>query len=320
MKKLFYGILVIVLSVALAGSFTLFGCAQPAAETTAAETTAAAEETTAAAEETTAAEEDKDVIDPWIVEMREGLDPYRGEIDYVGEYGATPTWDTELYLTIAEVEKAREGNPETGEPWKVGYVMDASAGDHTNSLLLGMRDVLEHFGMELIGTVDPQFDPAVERSGAEDLLTAGADIMIGAPIDATASAESFQPVLDAGKPFVIWSNIPVGYEYGTDYVGVSSAMAQDLAVFTVDIMRQGVTEPTEVAYIFFDAKFWVVNLIDGIVKEELEADPNFEIVEELGFGLESECFDLMTAALQRNPGITRAVSYTHLTLPTTPYV
>jgi len=74
----------------------------------------------------------------------------------------------------------------------------------------------------------------------------------------------------------------------------------------VDIMREGVTEPTEVAYIYFDAKFWVVNLIDGIVKDELEADPNFEIVEEGGFGLESECFDLMTAALQRNPGITRA--------------
>ena len=309
MKRKLLFVTILALVTALIATLSFSGCTGALEEAVTSAVEEAAGEVESAVEEMveeTMAEEDKDVIDPWIVEMREGLDPYRGEIDYVGEYGAIPTWDTELYLTIAEVEKVKEGNPETGEPWKVGYVMDASAGDHTNSLLLGMNDVLEHFGMELVGTVDPQFDPAVERSGAEDLLTAGADIMIGAPIDATASAESFQPVLDAGKPFVIWSNIPVGYEYGTDYVGVSSAMAQDLAVFTVDIMREGVTEPTEVAYIYFDAKFWVVNLIDGIVKDELEADPNFEIVEEGGFGLESECFDLMTAALQRNPGITRA--------------
>jgi ribose transport system substrate-binding protein len=310
MKNVFKGIIVAVLCLALVGVFALFGCKQPAAETTAAETaaaeTTAAPETTAAAE-TTAAEatEDLNVIDPWILEMREGLDPYRGDINYKGEYGATPTWDTELFLTLAEVEQIKKGNPETGKPWKVGYVMDASAGDHTNSLLKGMNDVLSHLGMELIGTVDPQFDPAKERAGAENFIAAGADVVIGAPIDATASAESFRPVLDAGKKFVIWSNIPKGYEYGRDYVGVSSAMAEDLGVFSVDIMKKDVTGPTEVCYFYFDQSFWVVNLIDSMVKQALEAEPNFTVVEELGYGKEADCTDLMTAALSRNPKIAR---------------
>ena len=310
MKKFLTILGVSAVSIGMLVTFSLTGCKGEVEEAV----TEAVEEAVEEVEEAVEAveevakeeEEDLDVIDPWIEEMRAGLDPYRGEIGYVGEFGATPTWDTELYLTLAEVEKLKEGNPETGEAWKVGYVMNASAGDHTAALLQGMNDVLSHLGMELVGTIDPQFDPAVERSGCEDLLTAGADIIIGAPIDATASAESFQPALDAEKPFVIWSNIPAGYEYGKDYVGVSSAMAQDLGVFTVDIMREGITEPTEVAYIYFDAVFWVVNLIDSIVKEELEADPNLEIVEELGFGLESDCFDLMTAALQRHPDIKRA--------------
>jgi ribose transport system substrate-binding protein len=237
--------------------------------------------------------------------MRDGLDPFRGEIGYKGEYGATPTWDTELVLTIAEVEQIQKGKDD-GSKWKVAYVMDAAAGDHTNSLLKGMKDVLDHLGLELIGTVDPQFDPAKERAGVENFLAAGADIIIGAPIDATASAESFRPVVDAGKPFVIWSNIPKGYEYGKDFVGVSSAMAQDLGVFTVDIMKQDVTEKTEVAYMFFDQSFWVVNLIDDMVLETLKAEPNFEVVEELGYGKEVDATDLMVAALNRHPDITRA--------------
>jgi len=289
MKKTVTSIIAAVICLVLIGTLSLFGCkTEEAAETTAAETS-----------------EDLNVVDPWILEMRAGLDPYRGEIGYKGEYGATPTWDTELVLTLAEVEQIMAGNPDTGEKWKVGYVMDASAGDHTNSLLKGMEDVLDHLGIELIGTVDPQFDPAKERAGAENFLAAGADIIIGAPIDATASAESFRPVIDAGKKFVIWSNIPKGYEYGKDYVGVSSAMAQDLGVFTVDIMKTDITEKTEVAYLFFDQSFWVVNLIDTMVKEALQDEPNFEVVEELGYGKEADATDLMTAALSRHPDIKR---------------
>lgn len=238
-------------------------------------------------------------IAPWILEMRKGLDPYRGSIDYKGEYGATPTWDTNLVLTVDEVDQIR------AKKAKVGYVMDAAAGDHTNSLLKGMKDVLKELNMALIGTVDPQFDVEKERAGAENFVAMGADIVIGAPIDPVASAESFRPVLKAGKKFVIWSNIPKGYVYGKDFVGVSSAMAQDLGRFSVEILKEGVTSKTEVAFLFFDAKFWVVNLIDSMVKQELQKDPNLVIVEELGYSTEKECFDLISAAIQRHPNIKR---------------
>ncbi len=238
-------------------------------------------------------------IDPWILKMREGLDPYRGDITYKTEFGEYPTWDTELVLTVREVEQIRK------KKVKVGYVMDAAAGDYTTSQLQGMEDVFDHLGIDFIGQVDPQFDPAKEKAGVEDLLTMGADIIIGAPIDAVASAESFRAVGEAGKKFVIWSNIPQGYEYGKDYIGIASAMAEDLGKFAVDILAEGVTRRTEVAYFYFDASFWVVNLIDAQVKKAIEEHPNLVIVEELGFSAEPECFDLMTAAIQRHPNIKR---------------
>jgi len=314
MKKFLTILGVSAVSIGMLVTFSLSGCMGAVEEAV----TEAVEEVTEAVEEAEEAveevveeepaeeEEDLDVIDPFILQLREGLDKYRGEINYKGEYGATPTWDSELFLTIAEVEQIREGNPETGEPWKVGYVMDASGGSHTTSMLQAMNDVFDYLGMEFLGEVDPQYDPAAERAGAENFIAAGADVVIGAPIDPVASAESFRPVLDAGKDFVIWSNIPEGYEYGTDFVGVSSAMAEDLGKLTLDLLKEGVTETTEVAFIYMDMDFWVVNLIDDMAREAIEADPNLEIVEELGYALESDCFDLMTAAVQRHPDITRA--------------
>jgi ribose transport system substrate-binding protein len=242
---------------------------------------------------------DKDQVDPWIIEMRKGLDPYRGDINYKTENGMDPTWDTDLVLTIGEVEKIRATHT------KVGFVLDAAAGDYTTAQLKGMQDVFDHLGMDFVGQVDPQFDPAKEKAGVEDLLTMGADVIIGAPIDAVASAESFKPVREQGKKLVIWSNIPQGYEQGRDFVGIASAMAEDLGRFTVDMLAKGITEKTEVAYFYFDASFWVVNIIDDAVKKAIEANPNLVIVEELGFTVESECFDLMSAAINRHPDIKR---------------
>jgi len=306
-KKIFLVPMAAIIILLIMVSFSISGC--KTTETTATATTVAAETTavptTAAAETTAANVADTTETDPWIVDMRKGLDAYRGEIAYKGEYGATPTWDTQLVLTLAEVEQIKKGKPD-GSKWKVGYVMDAAAGDHTTSLIKGMKDVLDHLGMELIGTVDPQFDPAKEKAGVENFLVAGADIVIGAPIDSTASGESFRDVGKQGKKLVIWSNIPKGYTYGKDYVGVSSAMATDLGLFTVDIMKKDIKEKTQVAYMFFDQSFWVVNLIDKMVKEALAAEPNFEVVESLGYGKEADATDLMTAALNRHPKIARA--------------
>jgi ribose transport system substrate-binding protein len=240
-----------------------------------------------------------DEVDPWILEMREGLDQYRGEIRYKGPLGETPTWDTELVLTVREVKKIRKGD------YKVAYVMDGSHADHTTSMVKGMRETLEHLGMELVSVYDPVYDAAKEREGVESVMALDPDVVVCGPIDPIVSGESFRLVIEAGKKLVIWSNVPQGYEYGRDYVGVSSAMAQDLGVFTVDLLKKETSGKTEVAFFYFDANFWVVNLIDSMVKEALEKDPNLVIVEERGYSKDSDVFDLMTAAINRHPNIKR---------------
>ena len=299
MKKL----LALLISISLFGSLSFigFGCKT----TEVVETTTVAETTVA---ETTVAEtEDENQVDPWILEKRDPLKDLRHELDYKGEYGQTATWDTELVLTSTEVEKIKEGNPETGQPWKVGFVMDSEWGDYTTALVLGLNQAIDHLGMELIGVVDPRLDSALEMAGVEDLVSAGADIIIGAPVDATASAESFRPVLDAGKKLVIWSNIPIGYEYPNDYVGVVTGDQPGNAIGIYEGLKIGVTEKTDVLFMHFDAAFDVVNKIEAMAKELIEADPLFEIVDDMGYITPEDALNNMDAALVRYPSIERAV-------------
>ena len=299
MKKL----LALLISISLFGSLSFigFGCKT----TEVVETTTVAETTVA---ETTVAEtEDENQVDPWILEKRDPLKDLRHELDYKGEYGQTATWDTELVLTSTEVEKIKEGNPETGQPWKVGFVMDSEWGDYTTALVLGLKQSLEYLGLELVGVVDPSLDPAKELAGVEDLLSAGAEIIIGAPVDANASAASFKPVLDAGKILVLWGNIPSGYEYGRDYIGVVSGDIPGNASGIVEGLKLGVTEKTEVCYMYFDAAFYVVNQIEQLAKAEIEADPLFEIVEEMGYVSGDDAMNNITAAISRHPNIKRAM-------------
>jgi len=78
-------------------------------------------------------------IDPWILETRRGLEPYRGTIDpsFKGPDGQTPTWDTELVLTVADVEKIRKEN------YKVAFNMDGAQGEYHEAMTKGIRDACE---------------------------------------------------------------------------------------------------------------------------------------------------------------------------------
>lgn len=52
---------------------------------------------------------DADDPDPWIIDVRKGLEPYRGTFNFKGPDGQTPTWDTDLVLTKGEVQKIQAG-------------------------------------------------------------------------------------------------------------------------------------------------------------------------------------------------------------------
>lgn len=231
---------------------------------------------------------DKSKVDPWIIEVREGLEKYRGAFSFKGPNGQTPAWDTEVVLTVAEVEKIKSGNYTAVIAWH------GSQGEYTDALGGGIKDGLKHLGIKLVGEASAEFDPAKQKSDVENLMAINPDIVISLPTDSVTSVETFKPVVQGGKKLVLISNQPQGYVHEKDFVGLSTSMPQDQGIFMAEALLRA-TKSNEIGFIFFDADFWIVNYIDGVVEETLKkGNPNIKIYKK---GFANPATDIENSAL-----------------------
>lgn len=241
-----------------------------------------------------------DEIDPWILEVRKGLDKYRGKIDpsFKGPDGQTPTWDTELVLTVAEVEKIRKGS------YKVAFNMDGSQGEYHEAMTKAIKDACEHLGMELVAVTDAGFDPTKQKSDIETTLALKPDIIISAPVDKVSAAEAFRPAIEAGVKLVFWSNQPDGYKQGRDFVGISTSMPYDQGVFMAEQLGKAVSKNAKIGIIYWEQDFWIVNIIDDIVRKKIkELYPDIQVVADEGFAALEDAESVAASMIQRYPDI-----------------
>lgn len=243
-------------------------------------------------------EVEKDVPDPWILEVREGLDPYRGDILFKGPQGQTPTWDTEIMLTVAEVEKLKAGN------YKVALARHASQGEYTDALYGGAIDGCEYLGLDVVADTTAEFDDATLKSNIETIMATKPDAIIGYAFNAITGAEIFRPVVEAGIPLIFVSNLPEGYVHRKDFVGISTSMPYDQGGFMADAVAEA-TRNNKVGVVFFDVDFWITNFIDDVVRDTLAKKyPDIEIVAESGYAdATSGITDATAALIQKHPEI-----------------
>lgn len=295
MKKSVLFMLVLIIAITMVVTFMLSGCKTTTAETTAAASTAAETTVAESAAETTA--EDMSAIDPKILEFRQGLDKYRTtNSDFKGPGGQTPTWDTELVLTKAEVAKIQETTH------KAALARHGSQGEYTEALYGGCIDYLKYLGFEITSDTSAEFDDAKLKSNVETIMATKPDVIIGFPQNTITAAEIFRPAVDAGIKLVFVSNLPDKFVHNKDYIGVSTSQPYDQAIFMADAIGQSGAK--NVGFIFYNADFYIVNLIDKTVEDTLKANyPDVNIVSKEGFADPAKIGEVAAAMLQKNPEI-----------------
>jgi ribose transport system substrate-binding protein len=239
-----------------------------------------------------------DAIDPKILELREGMDKYRTEnIEFDGPAGQTPTWDTELFLTKGEVAEIQEGN------YTVALARHGSQGEYTEALYGGCLDYLDYLNFEVTADTSAEFDDAALQSNIETILATNPDVIVGFPQNTITAAEIFRPAVDAGVKLVFVSNLPEGFVHNQDFVGISTSQPFDQGVYMARAI--GDSGAKKVGVIFFDADFYIVNLIDQVVRDTLADEyPDVEIVAEQGFADATQGItDAANALIQQNPEV-----------------
>lgn len=270
----------------------LVGCS---ANTGTAETTGAKETT----ETTGAAETVKDTAAAKDTESETAASSSDGEkILSTGPNGETATQASALSLTDEEKAKIKEGGYTAAISFHYG------GNDWSTSQLQGLTDTFNELGIEIVATTDANFSAEQQVSDIETIMAKKPDALISIPTDATATADAYKKVSEAGTKLVFMDNVAKGLTAGKDYVSCVSADNYGNGVIAADLIGEKLGGEGKVGIVYYEADFFVTNQrLEAFEREMAEKYPNIEIVSKLGFTDENGCAEIADAMLTQNPDI-----------------
>lgn len=214
-----------------------------------------------------------------------------------GPSGEAATGFEDVSLTADELAEVRGGNS------TAAMVMHTSSA-FTRALEQGATDAFTEMNIEVVAQTDAGFDPATQQSDVETVLALEPNIILAFALDPVQSAAAFRPAIDAGVQLVLLSNLPDGYEQGTDYVGIVTDDLFGMGQAAAEMLGDAMGGQGEVGYIFHDAEFYVTNQRDGAFKTVLQEQyPELAIVAEQGMANPADAENIASAMLAQNPGI-----------------
>jgi len=287
------------------------GAIEEAIEEVVEEVEAAIEEVEEAAEEVeevTEEAEDMDEIDPFLLSIREPWESLKSviNVDWIGPDGEIPQLDNTIWLTKGEVAQLQAGKPD-GTPYTYANAQNNTAGEYSLAMNAGPTSGLEvymdYLGIELIASASAEFDPIKQKADVETMVALNPDIIVGYATDAVTGAESFQPAVDAGIPLAFISTVPAGYEYGKEFIGISTNNPIEEGILAAAAMEELLGPEAKVGYVFYDDVYFVCNYIDQGFKAHAEENyPDWTMYEQ-GWVAEPQAGEAAAAILVRNPEV-----------------
>ncbi len=215
----------------------------------------------------------------------------------VGPNGEAATPSTEIALTSAELEQVKGGNHTAALLWH-------TSSDFTNAVTAGARDEFERLGIEVVAVTDAGFDSARQQTDVETVMARNPSVILSLPLDPVSSAVAFRDAREAGVSLVFLSNVPNGYEQGTDYVTIVTDDLFQMGKQAADALAASLGGKGKVAWIFHDAAYYVTNQRDNAFKTTIEKDyPNIEIVDSQGISDPARAEEIANALLLKTPDL-----------------
>jgi ribose transport system substrate-binding protein len=225
---------------------------------------------------------------------REGIDI---EAPCPGPNGEPGVTGEDLSLTAAEVAEVRKGGYTAAVTW-------AGSGPWYDAVDRGFDDALASYGIKRVATASAEYDAAKQAADVENIMAKDPDIILGSPVDAVAAAEAYQPAVDAGKILVFSDSVPKGYVAGKDYVGFVSGNRCKAGELMADAVVDAVGKDGKVGMIYYDADFYVTNILDDYFRAALKQKyPKVQLVAEDGFAQEAATREVAAGMLVHEPEV-----------------
>lgn len=215
-----------------------------------------------------------------------------------GPLGEEPADSSEMQLSEEQVAQLQEiGDLTAAILWPASFQFYQVAAE-------GIRSELDKVGAEIIAQVDHGYDPEGQADAVENVMAASPDMIFTWVVDNVQGAAAFQPAVDAGVKLALMSNLPDGYQYPDDYVGIVTDDLFGMGQAAAEMMADVLGGEGQVGWIFHDANAYVTNQRDNAFKETIETQfPDIEIVAEGGFATPDQAFDIARSMILQNPEI-----------------
>lgn len=179
-----------------------------------------------------------------------------------------------------------------------------TASDFTNAVGQGAADEFKRAGVAIAVTTDAQFDAARQRSDIETALAARPNVILALPLDPVTSAEAFRQAVKDGVKLVFLSNLPKGYQHGTDYAAIVTDDLFQMGKQAADALALSIGGKGKLGYFFHDAAYYVTNQRDQAFKSTIEqAYPGIQIVAQQGISDPARAEELANAMLLQHPDL-----------------
>jgi len=220
------------------------------------------------------------------------------EIISTGPNGETAVHADTLALTEDEINQIRAGG------YKAAICMHYGGNDWSTSQIAGLTDAFEILGIEIVAVTDADFSAEQQVADLETVMALNPDIIVSIPTDATATADAYKRVSEAGIKLVFMDNVAAGMVAGRDYVSAVSADNYGNGVIAAELIGEALNGQGKIATVFYDTDFFVTNQRYDAFKATLAAKyPGIEIVSEQGFLNEGTCNIQGDAIMTQYPDI-----------------
>jgi ribose transport system substrate-binding protein len=214
-----------------------------------------------------------------------------------GPHGETATPGESITLTADQVARVQAGNFTAGLAWH-------TTSDWSNAVDAGAKDEFAKLGIPVVATTDAGFDAARQKNDIETILAKKPSVILSLPVDPETAPEVYRPALDAGTKLVFIDNTPKGFEYGKDYITISTADLVQMGAKAGEALGAQLGGKGTVGYIFHDADFYVTNQRDQAFKQTIETRfPDIKIVAEQGLADPTRAEEIAQAFVTKNPNL-----------------
>jgi len=216
-----------------------------------------------------------------------------------GPHGELPATVKNLVdmLALDDIRSVRARRPQAA------ICMQDVNNDWSRLQLVGIKQILERCGVEILATTDGEFDVEKQLADYANVIELHPEIIVTIPLDTDRCAPVLKRAAETGIQFVFIDNVPTGLSHPADYAGMVAADSYANGKVAADALAERLDSTGQVALLHWSNRMFTCDQRSRAAREALSRYPDIEVVAEEYFEGSYEVERITRSLLREHKGL-----------------